>query len=274
MSSSPYSADPSGKPQPEGETPKAQYFAAMNYVFEHPEWVMTVLLGSVCMLIPILSSLIIFGYRYEIVEMKLRFPDQLYPKFDFNRFSQYLTRGLWPFLIDFIVQFVINIPLQITAWIVIGIVGAAMEAENGALVVAAGIGIPFLVLLVLALLIALNVLLVPVLLRAGLAQDFGQAFNFPWIKDFLRKVGWQALLFNLFLIPVGLVLGLAGYAACCFGVIPVAFVLMGPVLAHFHGQLYRMFLAKGGEPIPLKPLQLDPAVRVPPPGYAPPNPLV
>ena len=275
MSSDPYSTspaanyDPAAKLPPEEDAPKPQYFAALNYVFEHPDWAMSLLMGSVCMLIPILNSLIILGYRYEIVELKVRFPDQLYPKFDFNRFSQYLTRGLWPFLIDFIVQFIINIPLQISIWIVILSVGAVMESDSQALVVAACVGIPILILMMILFLIALNLLLIPITLRAGLSQDFGMAFNFPWIKDFLRKVGLQALLFNLFLIPVGFVLGIGGYMACCFGVLPVAFFLMGPVLAHYHGQLYRMYLAKGGEPIPLKPLQMEPTYTLPAPGSSP-----
>ena len=93
-----------------------------------------------------------------------------------------------------------------------------------------------------------------------------------WIKDFLLKVGYQALLFNLFLIAIGSVLVLAGYLACCIGIIPVAFFLMGPVMAHFHEQLYRMYLAKGGEPIPLKPLQMEPAYSLPAPGPIPPKP--
>lgn len=279
MSSDPYSAspaanyDPAVKLPPEEDAPKPQYFAAFNYVFEHPDWVMSLLMGSVCMLIPILNSLLILGYRYEIVEMRVRFPDQLYPKFDFNRFSQYLTRGLWPFLIDFIVQFIINIPLQILVWICIGLVAAAGESESGILVVVAGIGIPFLILLVILFMVALHVLLIPITLRAGLCQDFGMTFNFPWIKDFLRKVGLQALLFNLFLMAVGLILMLAGYLACCFGVIPVAFFLMGPVLAHYHWQLYHMYLAKGGEPIPLKPLQMEPAFTLPAPGPIPSKPM-
>jgi hypothetical protein len=266
MSSDSYSSAPS-KPLPDdGGVPKPQYFAALNSFFEHPDWGNTLLLGSLCMLIPVINNMIMFGYRYEIVEMKVRFPDQLYPKFDFNRFSQYLTRGIWPFLIDFAIQFVINIPLQISVWIMIGLGNLAGNSESRVLVVVMAIGIPLFILLFIVLLIGLQVLLIPVTLRAGLSQDFGQALKFPWIKDFLIKVGYQALLFNLFMLAIGSVLFIAGYLACCVGVIPVVFFLMGPVMAHYQGQLYRMYLAKGGEPIPLKPLQMEPAYTLPPPG--------
>ena len=275
----PYSSAPSGsydipaKPLPdEGTEPRPQYFAALSYFFEHPDWAMTLLLGSLCFLIPVINTMILFGYRYEIVEMKVRFPDQLYPKFDFSRFSQYLVRGLMPFLIDFLIQFVINIPLQISIWMIIGLVATAGNSQSQLMVVVAGVGVPMIILVDIVLLTILQTVLVPVILRAGLCQDFGQAFKFPWIKDFLLKVGLQSLLFNLFLFAVGSVLVIPGYLACCFGIVPVMFFLLGPALAHQHAQLYRLYLARGGEPIPLKPLQMEPAYTLPAPGSFPPKP--
>jgi len=125
------------------------------------------------------------------------------------------------------------------------------------MVAVAGVGIPLIIAIDIAILLALQTALVPLMIRGGLTQDFSQTFNFKWIKDFLLKMGLQTLLFNLFLVAVGAVLILPGYFMCCIGIIPVAFFLMGPVLAHHHGQLYRLYLAKGGEPIPLKPLQLE-----------------
>ena len=181
--------------------------------------------------------------------MRLRFPDQIYPKFDLNRFSQYLARGLVPFLIDFVLQFLINFPLQISFWLCIGLVAAAGNSQSQLLVVVAGVGVPLIILIDVSLLIALNLLIIPVTIRGGLSQDFNQTFKFAWIKDFLRKVGLQALLFNLFLMAVASVLIIPGYLACCVGMFAVAFYLMGPVLAHHHLQLYRLYLARGGEPI-------------------------
>lgn len=276
MPPDPYSSAPSGsydipaKPLPEeGAEPRPQYFAALSSFFEHPDWAMTLLLGSLCFLIPVINTMILFGYRYEIVEMKVRFPDQLYPKFDFNRFSQYLVRGLMPFLIDFLIQFVINIPLQLSVWMGMGLVAAAGNTQSQLLVVVAGVGVPLIILIDVVLLTILQTVLVPVILRAGLSQDFGQTFKIPWIKDFLLKVGLQSLLFNLFLFAAGSVLVIPGYMACCIGIIPVMFFLLGPALAHYHAQLYRLYLAKGGEPIPLKPLQMEPVYTLPAPGSFP-----
>jgi len=256
----------------EGSEPKIEYFAAFNYFFEHPEWGNSLLMGSVCMLIPILNAIVLAGYRYEIVEMRLRFPDQLYPKFDFARLSQYITRGIWAFLIDMIVQMVLVVPFLVVFYgSMIGIGIAVASNERVGLIVAA-IVVPLVMLFLMTVSLLLSTAMVPLYLRAGLAQDFGQAFNLRWIKDFLAKVGVQTLLFTLFLMVTGAILGIIGYAACFIGLLPVIFLLAGPVVAHAHYQLYRLYLARGGEPIPLKPLLSEPAFA-PTPGPPPPKPL-
>ena len=282
MSSDQYSTAPSayGLPPKEktaaGGEPKIEYFAAYNYVFEHPEWMMSMLLGSVCMLIPVLNSIIIFGYRYEIVEMRVRFPQLLYPKFDFGRFAQYLTRGVWPFLIDFILQFIVQIPLFILIYGSMVAVVLIAQANEQVGIILLVVVIPLLIIALLVGLTLVYTALIPLYLRAGLSQDFALAFNFRWIKDFLAKVGMQALLLNLFLVATGFFLVLLGYATCGIGLIPISFFIMGPVLAHAHYQLYRLYLARGGEPIPLKPLQIEPAYTSPqstvPPGSSFPPP--
>jgi len=255
----------------EGSEPKIEYFAAFNYFFEHPEWGNSLLMGSVCMLIPILNAIVLAGYRYEIVEMKLRFPDQLYPKFDFARLSQYITRGIWAFLIDMIAQMVLVVPFLVVFYgSMIGIGIAVASNERVGLIVAA-IVVPLVMLFLMTVSLLLSTAMVPLYLRAGLAQDFGQAFNLRWIKDFLAKVGVQTLLFTLFLMVTGAILGIIGYAACFIGLLPVIFLLAGPVVAHAHYQLYRLYLARGGEPIPLKPL-LSESAFAPTPGPPPPKP--
>jgi hypothetical protein len=258
---------------PEGE-PKIEYFKTYTYFFEHPDWANSLLMGSVCMLIPILNGILLAGYRYEIVEMKLRFPDQLYPKFDFARFSQYLTRGIWPFLIDMIVQMVLVVPLLLLFYGSMFAIFITMANNETAGVIVLAVVLPLVILFVLAISMLLSLVMVPLYLRAGLSQDFGQAFKFDWIKDFLRKVWLPTLLMNLFLMVSGGMLAILGEMACFIGLFPAIFLLGGPVAGYAHYQLYRLYLARGGEPIPFKPLQLDPAVSIPPPGYAPPKPMI
>src|SRR5262245_15579904 len=77
-----------------------QYVRAYRYIFDSLKWMTNVLLCAVCSLIPVIGPLILFGYMFELVEfMHRRKSDVGYPDFTFDRFSTYLMRGLWPFLV-------------------------------------------------------------------------------------------------------------------------------------------------------------------------------
>jgi len=69
------------------------------------------------------------------------------------------------------------------------------------------------------------VIIQPMLLRAGLTQDFAQAFQIEWIKDFLRRVWLEVILGLLFLVLAKMVLGCVGFLACCVGVLAA-----GPIM--------------------------------------------
>ena len=230
-----------------------RYMEAYNYIFAHPEWTTNVLLSSVCSLIPVIGNIVLLGYQYEIVEAMHRFPGQLYPKFDFGRFSQYLMRGVWPFLVNLIVSVLLQVPIQCGNFTLMGLSAAAGQGgDNDAAGIAIGVGFLVFMLFVIVLSIAVGLAMFPMLLRAGLSQDFGQAFKFAWIKDFLAKMWVELLLTILFLMATGTLVAMLGMLACCIGLIPAAVIIM-MASAHLVGQLYMLYLSRGGEPIPLKP---------------------
>jgi hypothetical protein len=84
-----------------------------------------------------------------------------------------------------------------------------------------------------------------------LSQDIGESFKFGWIKDFIGRVWKEQLLASLFLVVTGAVLGLVGIALCCIGVYP-AMAIMMLAQAHLYFQLYKLYLARGGEPVKMK----------------------
>src|SRR5262245_3305784 len=77
-----------------------EYKRMYSYVFENPNWVTNVLLVGVCFLsgtvIPVIGPLLVTGYQCEVVLGLLASRGARYPDFDFNRFTDYLLRGLWP----------------------------------------------------------------------------------------------------------------------------------------------------------------------------------
>ena len=242
---------------------KIAYLDAIRFVFSHPEWFKNVLVGALCMLIPVLNQLVIFGYSYEITEMLHRRQTATYPLFSFNRFATYVVRGVWPFVISFIVQTILQPVMQFSLQGSIMGTMLVMEQDETLGTILAATVIPLAIIFMLILIVGLTLVLTPVMLRAGLSQDFAQAFKLAWIKDFIRRMWLETIFVNLFMILSSIVLVPLG---CVFFCYPGLMVAMGLSIAgaNLNWQLYELFLARGGEPIPLKPLPADvpPVVRV------------
>jgi hypothetical protein len=231
---------------------KIEYMRMYNYIFEHPNWMMTVLLGALCMLIPVVGPLVMLGYQYEVVISLMTTQGLRYPEFDFNRFADYLMRGVWPFLVQLVASLVLA-PVYLILFFVpfmtlMAIVAAAGE-RNSPLVFA--VGLPLLLMVVIPLSILPAIALMPLMLRAGLAQDFAEAFNFNWAVDFVKKTWREMLVAMLFLALTGGVLAMLGMLACyigLFAVMPVIFLAQSYLLY----QLYSIYLTRGGTPVPVK----------------------
>jgi hypothetical protein len=241
--------------------PQLEYMRAYQFVFDNPNWMMNVLLVAVCQLIPVIGGLLVLGYQFEVAEALQRRAGATYPDFDFNKFTQYLMRGLWPFLVVLVMSLVIAIPLTMLmfggffAMAAMG-VQAGPDAAPAVMVV----GVPLLMLGTMALAVLIHVFTLPMILRAGLMQDFAAAFDIRFAKDFASRVWKETIIAMLFLMVTSIPLALIGILACFVGVY-AAQVLIVMAQAHLmFFQLYDLYLARGGEPIPLKP----------PPAAAPP----
>lgn len=232
---------------------RMEYMRSVNYIFENPNWLMNVFCMALCNLIPLVGPLIIYGYQFEIVESLHLRRHQTYPDFDFNRFVDYLVRGLWVFLVCILLSLLI-VPVML---LVIGlplmlmIGGGAAAGEEGA---AAGmmIGMPIMMLLAFFFIIILNIFCVPFILRAGLTQDFGASFDFGFAKQFVANTWLEMILAGLFFMVMGMVFAMLGMVICFVGIyMTMAATMMAQ--AHLGYQLYEVHLAKGGTPIPITP---------------------
>jgi hypothetical protein len=108
--------------------------------------------------------------------------------------------------------------------------------------------------LLIAVLIAF--VITPLTLRASITQDFGQSFNFGFVKKFIALAWKEIALSSLFLVAASLGLICVGALIFCIGMyfatVPVYFCWV-----HLHKQLYALYLSRGGEPIPLSPKLRD-----------------
>lgn len=212
--------------------------------------------GFLCVLssqvIPVVGLLLFIGYIFDVAESLHRHPDRTYPDFTFNKFSNYLQRGVWPFL----VSLVFSIPILAVLAVICVVEGFGVAAAASAVgreivpwVIVGGV-----VLILATFFLLLNLAFIPVtplFIRAGLSQDGRELFSVRWAMDFLKRVWLEVLLLYLFLVATGIHLMLLGLACCGIGEF-VATSVVWLANASVFAQLYDLYLARGGEPIPFK----------------------
>lgn len=252
--SNPYEFTPAKPLPPSG---MIEYMRSFHYVFENPNWITNLLFVGLCILstsvIPIVGQLVFTGYQFEIIEALHRRPGSQYPDFDMNRLLDYLLRGFWIFLVSLVIGLaLLPVFAGLAILFVVLIGGAGAAAGDEGVGIAMIVGVPILVCVTMAIGIAVNMISVPFMLRAGLTQDFSSAFDFGFAKQFIRNTWKEMILCALFAIVAGMLLMIAGMAMLCIGV----YFTMGVAIllqAHLIYQLYQLHLARGGDVIPIKP---------------------
>src|SRR5262245_41736705 len=92
---------------------KMEYMRAYNFIFDNPNWLSNVALLAVVglgMCIPgvnLVIQLFVLGYQFEVIDRLIATQGRQYVDFDFGRFADYLARGVWPFLVNLVVSFVL-----------------------------------------------------------------------------------------------------------------------------------------------------------------------
>lgn len=228
-------------------------FRSFQFITESPKWMMNVLSVTLCQLIPLVGPLAALGYQFELAESLLRHPDDRgYLDFDFNRFVDYLKRGLWPFLTALIAGMVLAIPIFL---LIVGVmIGVSLvgQANRDAGEVVGVVVMCAMVVMYFALIIGANMLMTPLMIRAGYCQDLGMALDVQFVKSFLRLMWKEILIANLFFLVASFPLMIIGLLMCFVGVYLMVGVLMLAQAHLINYQLYAIYLSRGGEPIPMK----------------------
>jgi hypothetical protein len=252
------------------------YMRSYGFIFENPDWMTTALLLALVWIVAfvpaigIIVNLLILGYQFEVIDALLKTQGRQYPTFDFGRIGDYLTRGVWPFLVYLVTMLVSVMVLYggmiVGVLVVAGIASAAGDDLGPVLgFILGGAGILFF----FAALVVVMIYVAAMVLRSGLAQDFASAFQFAWINDFVRRMWPELLLSGLFLYVTAFVLEILGMLALCIGLF-FALALITLAFAHILYQLYVVYLSRGGMPVAPKMAFAQPMTT--PPAY-PPKPL-
>jgi hypothetical protein len=237
------------------------YTASVTDFFKSPKWLMNMLLAGVCVFIPFIGPMVIIGWVIGGLWGRADERAETFPDFDFGNFGKYLERGLWPFLVKLVSGLAIGLVLCVLIIPLALITGVITHGTNDNGCVAAIMAIFMFAFYLIAIVAGLFVVM-PFTLRATLTQDFAQSFNFQWAKKFATLMWKEILLAALFWVVVSGILVCIGAIALCIGMY-FALVIVYFALMHLQQQLYRLFLSRGGEPIPLSPKLRDNAAPLP-----------
>lgn len=237
------------------------YGASVSDFFKSPNWMMNLLLGGVCVLIPIVGPMVLLGWLITGFWARQDENFETFPDFDFSHFGKYLERGLWPFLVAFVVGIAFSIVMVPLTWllmipvILVGGLSSSGEANAGGCL--GFLAMTLMILVVAVVVFAMMLALVPLKIRASLTQDFAKSFDIGFVRKFLALTWKEVVLSSLFVMAIGTLFGCLGMIVFCVGVY-FAMVLVYFSWTHLHKQLYKLYLSRGGEPVPLSP-KLNPA---------------
>jgi hypothetical protein len=246
-----------------------KYHGSISDFFKMPKWLVSVLLGSVATMIPVVGPIVVSGWQVGGFWARGKDMDaEGFPGFDFQYFMKYLERGLWPFLVHMVASLAL-MPVLLVLMLVplfsTGAFGAHAGQAGFELLGAVSVGLMISAMIVgyVLAMLAFSLITVPLMLRATITQNFTQAFNVSFVKDFLSRVWKETLLVFIYMFGVGLVMMIIAIITCYIGLFPCMVVVMY-AWAHLQRQLYQLYLERGGEDIPLSAKLMDTPPALPP----------
>ncbi len=243
---------PATGPQPERDI---DFMGAVKFVFTLERPWNTILLATVTLLIPVIGQFVMYGWHSEIMQRLERKHPRPIPDFNFSDLMHYLSRGLAAFA----VQLIASLPISIFVGVLFGIggavgaiisAGASASPDEQAMVMLAVFGVVGLVTLLVAPL--LGIIVSAAVTRAEMTENIGESLSFRPLLAYVKRM-WLTIFGATFAMSlIGMVGSIAGLMCCYFGVFPVA-IILGVAMVHIRHQIYQKYLARGGDPIALKP---------------------
>lgn len=224
-----------------------EYIKAYTFFARKPKTGLTNLMfGALCAfsqgIVPFIGLIVWLGYRSYAASDLEEDPDLEYHRdFTFDKFADYLGRGVWQFLIQLVVGGVAGC---IAVGAVLAGVFAVSQSDPNLIPLAALAGY-----LVYAVVIVLATLLMwPLELYAALSEEFSVGRACSFAGRFARLMWGEMLVAIIVYFLLTTLVMLVGVLLCCVGSLP-AFAIVSMAEVHILVQLYRRYLDKGGEAI-------------------------
>lgn len=227
---------------------KSSPLRALKAPISSPNWLMNLVWLTVAALLNsvFIGQIALLGYGSEALRARAGRPENCLPDIDSDRFGDYITQGIWPFVIAMIAQIVLGVLALIPMGLMVA-VGFALANLGGdaGVAIAAVIATPIVFLVV----ISLGVFSAPFIIRAMICQDLQTAFKMDWAINFVKLMFWEIFVSSLVYALLSFGVLILGMAALCVGYLPAIGLVSGGWL-HLLCQWYEIYLSLGGEPAP------------------------
>lgn len=234
------------------------YIASITDFFKSPKWGMNLLLGIVAMIIPVVGPLVLAGWL--ITGFWARKDDEnpaTFPDFNFEQFMKYLERGVWPFVVNLVCSFVMVPVAMVIVFIpmmLLSFLGANSSGDSAGIL---GLFMMVVMFTLYAVMMAVFFFVTtPLILRATITQDFAKAFDFGFVKRFIILVKSEMIMAALFMLGVAVVMMILAVVTCYIGAFAAAPVVFY-AWHHIQKQLYKVYLSRGGDAVPMSPKLTD-----------------
>lgn len=238
-----------------------EYMRGWRALFKDPEWTKKLAIGSLltvsALCIPMIGQLVLSGYGVLIVRRAVQGQDSPLPRLDFNMdyMGKLIGLGFKPMIAQLVYTFALVFPLLFGFYCVFGIGGAlaAGAGDAGAIIAVVLIGIGAILYFVALLLVSAVTSVAG--LRATLMEDLGAAMKpkavWAMTKMLLKELIVGGIVIGLISMPIILV----GELMLLIGIFPAAIIVMH-IQLFYAAEVYKRYLEKGGEPLPVGPVEV------------------
>lgn len=221
---------------------------ALRSTIDSPNWLQNVLWLSIAVLLNsvFIGQIAIFGYGAELLHRRGGHPDGPKVDVDSDRIGDYISKGIWPFVVHFLVQIVVGIVVLIPIVLLVALgmgMGAMLGGEE-----AMGVSVILMIPFIFALAIGSAVFSVPFLINAMICQDFQRSLDLGWALGFTKLMFWEMITSAIVYWLLSIVVIFIGFLFLCVGYIPATGIVAGGAM-HLLSQWYEVYLSKGGVPI-------------------------
>jgi hypothetical protein len=234
-----------------------EYFRGPRALLRDPDWkpklgVASLLILST-MMIPVVGQLVLGGWLVIALRRAVQGQDHPLPRLELN--MDYLAKLFGVGIKPFVAQLLYTLPLIAGVMVLYCVAGGAFYAAraSGSDAVLAIVGV-VLAVLYLGGILTMTIFMHVAVMRASLMDNLGEAVSPKAVFATVSVIKKELVVSSIVFMLIAMGIALLGMLACYVGIFPAA-VVISLAQTYLHAELYRVYLEKGGAPLPIGALE-------------------